>query len=241
MTGLPIVWVPGHLCGGWLYAPQMEAFEAHAQSVADVGRDDDLAAMARRLLAEAPERFVIAGLSMGGMVAMEAMAAAPERIAGAALIDTDPTPARERELAFREAQRGEVEAEGLEAAVRAFAGRFFGHSPDAAALHLDEVVRRMSATPAGVYRAQARALDRRREMAPHLAGFAAPVAVIVGAEDVICPPKLHHALVEALPDARLVEIAGTGHLATLEAPEAVSDALAALLNRVAAAEAARRG
>lgn len=229
MTPLPIVWVPGHLCGGWLYSAQIEAFPGRAAIVADVGRDDTLAAMARRLLAAAPERFVIAGLSMGGMVAMEAMATAPARIAGAVLMDTDPLPARDRELAFRAAQRRAVAEKGLEAAVRPFAERFFGHDPAAAERHLEDVVGRMAAAPGDLYEAQARALDTRREMAPLLAGFAAPVSVIVGAEDVICPPKVHAPLLGALPHARARELPGVGHLACVEAPEAVNAEIAALL------------
>lgn len=232
MTGLPIVWIPGHLCGRWLYAPQIEALADHPAIVADVDRDDDLAAMAGRILADAPDRFVVAGLSMGGMVAMEAMAAAPDRIAGAVLMDTDPTPARERELAFRADQRQAVERYGLEPAIRAFAQRFFGHDPEAAQRHLDAVIAKMGAKPAEVYRAQADALDGRREMAPLIASFPSPVTVIVGAEDVICPPKLHTRLAEALPDARLVEIPATGHLATIETPDLVTAAIRDLLSRV---------
>ncbi|HUF56349.1 MAG TPA: alpha/beta hydrolase [Thermohalobaculum sp.] len=229
MSPLPIVWVPGHLCGGWLYAAQIAAFPRHPAIVADVGRDDTLAAMAWRLLAAAPERFVIAGLSMGGMVAMEAMAAAPERIAAAVLMDTDPLPAREKERAFREDQRKLVAGEGLEAAIRPFAERFFGHDPAAAGRHLDDVVARMAAAPVEVYERQALALDTRREMVPELARFVGPVAVIVGADDVICPPKVHGPLAGALPAARLSVLPGVGHLACIEAPEAVNAEVAAVL------------
>ena len=232
MSPLPIVWVPGHLCGGWLYAAQCKAFSAHPAVVADVDRDDTLAAMAARLLAAAPERFVIAGLSMGGMVAMEAMAAAPERIAAAVLMDTDPLPARPKELEFRQGQRRAVAQKDLEAAVRPFAARFFGHDRVAAERHLEAVVARMAANPVEVYERQARALDTRRAMAPELSGFDAPVAVIVGAEDVICPPGVHGPLAEALPGARLCTLPGVGHLASIEAPEAVSAEIESLLERV---------
>lgn len=96
---LPVIWVPGHLCGAWLYAPQLAVFGGGRETImADTLSDDSLGAMAGRLLAGAPERFVVAGLSMGGMVAMEAMARAPERVAGAVLMDTDPSRARERDI-----------------------------------------------------------------------------------------------------------------------------------------------
>ena len=94
---LPIIWIPGHLCGAWLYAPQFAVFGGGRETImADTHSDDSLGDMAERLLAGAPERFVLAGLSMGGMVAMEVLARAPERVAGAVLLDTDPTRARDR-------------------------------------------------------------------------------------------------------------------------------------------------
>ena len=69
---LPVIWVPGHLCGAWLYAAQLVDFGGVDHGlIADTYSDDNLGAMADRLLADAPERFIVAGLSMGGMVAME--------------------------------------------------------------------------------------------------------------------------------------------------------------------------
>ncbi len=99
---LPVIWIPGHLCGPWLYAPQLAVFGGECETIlADTLSDDSLGAMAGRLLADAPERFVLAGLSMGAMVAMEVMARAPERVAGAVLMDTDPSRARAKEMQWR--------------------------------------------------------------------------------------------------------------------------------------------
>lgn len=229
---LPVVWVPGHLCGAWLYADQIEAFAAHEAVVADVTRDDQLAAMAGRLLGTAPDRFVIAGLSMGGMVAMEAMAAAPDRIVGAVLMDTDPYAAREKEISFRRDQMAAARRHGLEAVARPFIERFFGHDRAAGERHAEAILARMRDVPLDVYDRQAEALNHRRDMLDRLQGFAGPVAVVVGVEDAICPPKLHHPLARALPDAVLTEIPDTGHLSTIEAPEAVNRTIAGLLERV---------
>ena len=225
---LPVVWIPGHLCGPWLYAPQLAVLGGARQTViADTMRDDDLGAMADRLLADAPERFVLAGLSMGGMVAMEVMARAPGRVAGAVLMDTDPTPAREKEIEWR----GGLMAKGLEAYVDTFVRQFFRHDASVAE-RLGPLTRQMMLqTPEAVAGAQARALDTRRDMAPLIAGYAGPVEVVVGAEDRVCPPALHGAIAEALPEATLTEIPHCGHLATLEAAEAVNARIAALLER----------
>ena len=223
-----IILVPGHLCDAALYAPQLGALADHAVGLADTGADDTIGGMADRLLAHAPERFVVAGLSMGGMVAMEAIARAPDRVLGACLLDTDPTPAREREIVWRNA----LLDQGFETYVDTFVGRFYAHDPEVAARLGPATRARMLATPEPVARTQARALDTRRDMLPLIAGFPGPVEIVVGAEDRVCPPKLHGPLAAALPGARLTEIAGCGHIATLERPVEVNDRLAALFARI---------
>ena len=230
---LPLVWIPGHLCGPWLYAPQLAVFGGERQMVmADTMQDDDLGAMAERLLTDAPERFVLAGLSMGGMVAMEVLARAPDRVAGAVLMDTDPSRARAKEIEWRSGLLGQVREAGLDTYVAPFVERFFLHDA-AVAERLGPLVRRMMReTPHAVAEAQARALDTRREMAPLIAGYDGPVEIIVGAEDKICPPRLHIPLAEGLAGAVLTEIPHCGHLATIEAPDLVNERIAALLDRV---------
>ena len=230
---LPIIWIPGHLCGTWLYAPQLAVFGGeHEAIIADTMHDDDLGAMAERLIAGAPERFVVAGLSMGGMVAMEVLARAPERVAGAVLMDTDPRPAREKEVAWRGELLARAEREGLDAYVDTFVSRFYLHSATVAE-RLGPLTRKMMGqTPLGVARAQARALDTRSEMVQSIAGFRGPAEVIVGAQDKVCPPLLHRPIAEALPGAVLTEIRDCGHLATIEAPEPVNDRIAAVLARI---------
>ena len=224
---IPLVWVPGHLCSAWLYAPLMGRWPG-PETVAETTRDDSLATMAARLLAETEGPLALAGLSMGGMVALEAMAAAPDRIAGALLMDTDPFAARERETAWR---AGEMAA-GPESYIARFTAKFFAHDA-AVAERLGPAARAQAAAMVPeVIAAQARALDTRRDMMPLVEGFEAPVEIVVGAEDRVCPPKLHRPLAEALPGAVFTEIPGCGHLATVEAPEAVAARLDALAARI---------
>jgi len=129
---LPIVWIPGHLCGPCLYAPQLGAFGgAYETIIADTFGDDDLGAMAERLIAGAPERFIVAGLSMGCMVAMEVLARAPERVAGAVLLDTDPTRARKLKVVmsfFRVGQAASILCHALFWAVAWPASRAMNHA-----------------------------------------------------------------------------------------------------------------
>jgi pimeloyl-ACP methyl ester carboxylesterase len=230
---LPIVWIPGHLCGPWLYAPQLAVFGGERETIlADTNSDDTLGAMAERLLAGAPDRFVLAGLSMGGMVAMEVMARAPERVAGAVLMDTDPSRARAKESEWRDGLLSRAERNGLESYVEEFAHRFYMHDVSAAERLGPLTQQMMAQTPVAVARAQALALDTRREMVPLIEGYAGPVEVIVGAEDKICPPLLHGPIAAALPGAVYTEIPACGHLSTIEAPGPVNARIEAFLERV---------
>jgi len=232
---IPLILIPGHLCGAWLYAPQTAALAGLADCrVAEPGREGSIGAMADRVLAGAPGRVALVGLSMGGMVAMAAMARAPERILGAGLIDTDPYPARSKERDWRRAAMAAARAEGLGAYADGFVARFFAHDP-AVEARLGACVRaRARATPPALAEAQARALDGREDMIAGITGYPGPVEVIVGAQDRICPPKLHRPIAEACPAAVLTEIPGCGHLATLEAPEAVNARLRHLVERIVA-------
>jgi pimeloyl-ACP methyl ester carboxylesterase len=86
---IPLVLLPGLICDAALWARQVEALAAIADPlVPDLTRDESLPTMARRVLAGAPPRFALAGLSMGGYLAQEIMRQAPERVIRLALLDT---------------------------------------------------------------------------------------------------------------------------------------------------------
>ncbi|MEM7745284.1 MAG: alpha/beta hydrolase [Pseudomonadota bacterium] len=223
---MTLILIPGHMCGPWLYQPQLAAFpEAH---IADVTQDDSVAGMASRVLRDHPGQLVLAGLSLGGMVAMEAMAEAPERISGVCLMATDPTAAREREIAWRQS----LVLEGLAPYRQTFVKQFFRHNEDVAERLGPKTLAQMAETPEHVTRAQIRALDTRREMIALIDRYSGPAEIVVGTEDRVCPPKLHRALTEALPNADLTEIQGAGHIATLEAADVCTSAISRLLARI---------
>jgi pimeloyl-ACP methyl ester carboxylesterase len=84
----PLVLLPGMMCDARLFEPQISGLSDVAETwVGDLTRQDTMAALASAVLAEAPfERFALAGLSMGGIVALNMLARSPERIAGLALL-----------------------------------------------------------------------------------------------------------------------------------------------------------
>ena len=88
-ASVPLLLVPGLTCTARLFAPQITALWPHAPvMIADHRQDDTIDAIARRILDNAPPRFALAGLSMGGYIAFAMMRLAPERIARLALLDT---------------------------------------------------------------------------------------------------------------------------------------------------------
>ncbi|MEL6680120.1 MAG: alpha/beta fold hydrolase [Pseudomonadota bacterium] len=228
---MPLVLVPGHLCDARVYAPQIAALSGTADVIiAETGRDNSIALMAERVLQDAPEQFVIAGLSMGGMVAMEVMLRAPERVLGAALWSTDPHAASDKERAWRAAMKAGVAQHGLAHFVDRFAAAFYRHDDDVSGRLLAPSRTMMLDTPVDVYERQAEALDGRREMIAALEGWAGPVEIVVGAEDRICPPEPHRTLARALPGGSLSVVPGCGHISTLEAPGVVTASLRRLFN-----------
>ena len=86
---LPLVLIPGLLCSARLYASQIGAlWQFGPVTVADHRHDNTMEAIASRILADAPPRFALAGLSMGGYIAITILRAAPERVVKLALLDT---------------------------------------------------------------------------------------------------------------------------------------------------------
>lgn len=227
----PLVLVPGLLCDGRLWRRQVEGLADLADPilVADATGGDSIAAMARGILRTVPERFWLAGLSMGGYVSLEVVRQAPGRVEGLALLDTSARPdtpeQTEGRLALIELAR---------------AGRFDevwrGLLPKV--VHPDRVgetgirsdVREMahSVGPEDFER-QERAIIGRPDSRPDLPAISCPTLVLCGREDALTPPHLHEELAEGIPGARLHQIDRCGHLSTLERPGAVTRAMRAWL------------
>lgn len=226
MSDEPLVLVPGLLCTSALFAPQVEALAPPRRIVvADHTRDDTMAAIAGRLLAAAPERFALAGLSMGGYVAFEVMRQAPDRVTRLALLDTSARPDAEE---VRERRLGQIAA--------AEAGRFEDVQaelwprlvhPDR--IHdgvLESVVRgMMRESGVAVFVRQQRAIMGRPDSRPLLGRIRVPTLVLVGDRDALTPPELAREMADGIDGASLVVVPHSGHLSTLERPEAVTQAL----------------
>jgi pimeloyl-ACP methyl ester carboxylesterase len=227
MSGdLPIVLVPGLNCSARLYAEQVPALWSFGPvTIADHRSDDSVAAIAAHILATAPPRFALAGLSMGGYIALGIMREAPQRVARLALLDTSARPDTAEQS---ERRRGLIAlAEG---------GRFsemadllfpaFVHRNRQSDEALRAIVRTM-ATETGpqAFVRQQRAIMTRPDCRAQLASIRCPTLVLVGDGDELTPPMLSEELAAGIAGARLVRVPDCGHLSTLERPQAVNQAL----------------
>jgi pimeloyl-ACP methyl ester carboxylesterase len=224
---LPLILVPGLLCSARLYAAQVAALWPFGPvMVADHRHDDDMAAIAARILSQAPPRFALAGLSMGGYVALTMMREAPERIARLALLDTSARPDTPEQTAAREKFMAMAEAGKLADVVELLTPRFL-HPSRRNDEALKRTVRDMAAdTGVEAFVRQERAIMKRPDSRPLLASIRCPTLVLVGDEDELTPPALAKEIAAGISGARLVAIPECGHLSTIERPEAVNAALA---------------
>nr|WP_047578763.1 alpha/beta fold hydrolase [Methylobacterium sp. ZNC0032] len=220
----PLVLVPGLSCNAALYAPQWPALaDGRSILVADHARDDTLSGVVQRLLAAAPPRFALCGLSMGGYIAFEVLRQAPERVTRLALLDTSAKPATPETNAPREQMIALAEKGAFDNVTTLLWQRLV-----APARLTDEplrlLVREMAdAVGADGFVRQQKAIMKRPDSRPVLERLSMPVLVLVGEEDVITPVAEAQEIASLVGGtARLAVVPGCGHLSTLEAPGAVA-------------------
>ena len=229
----PVLFVPGLLCTADLFAPQIAALgSSFACRVADHTRHEDIRDLAASILAAAPARFAVIGLSMGGYIAFEMLRQAPERIAAAAFLDTSARPDTAEQTERRHALIRIAEAGGLDHV----AELQFPLMVDASRLEdaaLKAAYDRMvEETGADVFVRQQKAIMSRPDSRPDLGRIACPALALVGDGDQATPPELAREIAAGIPGAELAVIERCGHLSTLERPAEVSGRLRDWLNRI---------
>jgi pimeloyl-ACP methyl ester carboxylesterase len=223
---LPVVLVPGLNCSARLYAEQVPAlWRFGSVQVADHTRDDSMDAIAARILAQAPPRFALAGLSMGGYIALTMARQAPARVSKLALLDTSARPETPEQSERRKPQIALAQG-GRFAEVPALQFPVFVHRNRQHDEALKRRVRVMAEeTGAEAFLRQQKAIMTRPDMRPLLASIACPTLVLVGDGDELTPPQLSEEIAAGIARSRLVVVADCGHLSTMERPDAVNGAL----------------
>ena len=222
----PLVLLPGLLNTRRLYQRQIADLADLAEaSVPELWRHESIGAMAEATLEMAPERFALAGFSMGGYVAFEILRRAPERVTHLALMDTQATPDTPEATARR---KGFIEQTRL--------GRFDGVQPSLLPQivhreHLDDQsiiqpILEMAAEVGadGFCRSQT-AMIARPDSRPLLVGIKQPTLVLVGRQDMATPLARAQEMATDISHSQLVVLDECGHMSPLEKPAEVSAAL----------------
>jgi pimeloyl-ACP methyl ester carboxylesterase len=184
-----------------------------------------MAALASRILADAPPRFALAGLSMGGYICFELARQAPDRIARLALLDTTARPDTP-ELTQRRRAQIALARSGRFAEVADQQFPLLIHPSRHGDPAIRELVRLMAdETGPEAFIRQQQAIISRADSRPGLGAIGCPTLVLVGDADRLTPPELSVEITDGIPGARLIVVAGSGHLTPLDQPEQVTKAL----------------
>lgn len=223
---MPILLVPGLGGSPRIYAPVIPALWRFGPvTVANHVRDDTIGAIARRILAEAPPRFALAGHSMGGYIAFEIMRQAPDRVAKLALINTQARPDTPEATARRRSQIARAKSGEYHAVLDdLFPG--FVHPSRREDGALRKLVHDMGDDiGADAFARQQNAIIGRADSRPALAWIKCPTLVLSGDEDNTIPNSLAKEMADGIHGAKLVILSHCGHLPQPEEPEATAAAL----------------
>jgi pimeloyl-ACP methyl ester carboxylesterase len=221
-----VVLLSGLLCDEtfWTDIPQRLAGVAEVKVVSFRGFSS-LPAMAQHVLDTAPQRFAVAGHSMGGRVALEIMRAAPRRITGLALLNTGVHAVRDGEPQSRSHLLRVAYEQGMSALATEWLPPMMGSD----AVRAAELMPRLSAMiqrfTAEDYAGQVSAMLGRPEVLSLLPSIAVPTLLLSGSDDTWSPVSQQQSIRRRIPHATLFEIHGAGHMAPLERPDSVAIAL----------------
>lgn len=227
MTSETLVLVPPMLCDAGVFGPQiLDMANAHAVLFAPTTIGERMEEIASQILSWAPNRFALAGMGMGGMVAMEVLRRAPERVTRIALIATSAHAEQPETAAAREPQivAARTPARWPEVLQREIRQDWMAPTTNRASMagHLVQMGRVLGPD---VFVRQSRAMQRRKDQQPTLRKITQPALVIGGAHDGQFTLKRQEFMAEMIPHARLEIIENAGYLPTLEAPDQVTAAL----------------
>jgi len=223
--------VPGLLCDDAVWASQTAALaDLAAVRVFNNGGIDSLGALAESIIAHAPERFALAGHSMGGRIALEVVRRVPERLIGVALLDTGYEPlaageAGEREAAGRYSLLATARRDGMRAMARAWVQGMVHPRRRGDEQLIEPILDMFERHTPDLFAMQIKALLNRPNATSVVSGLHCPTLVLCGREDAWAPSSRHEAMAGMIRKATLEIIPECGHMAPMERPELVTTAL----------------
>lgn len=226
MAKIPLLLVPGMLCSPRLYAAQTAALSDKADIVVPDWRKAPLSvwdtweSAARWVLAQMPsEKCALAGLSLGGMLAVEIMQFAAERVTRLALLDTGMRGQNEGERAIRRARIGLANDGHFELVLGLQMARFIPayRLPDKKLV--GEVMAMCGEIGVEIYKRQEELAAIRADRRPDLPRIKCPTIVVCGRDDAATPLSMSEEIAAGIPGSELIVIEQCGHLTTMEKPD----------------------
>lgn len=231
MSGLPIVFIPGLMCTGRIYQHQSETLgQSRPVVLANHWSHDTMAGIAKSILDVAPERFALAGTSMGGYAALEIMRQAPQRVAKLILMSTSAKPDAPERSADRRKQVDGARKYGLRAGTKALYPKLVHPARHEDAPLLSTFIEMAEQLGVDAFARQIEAIIGRADSRPSLNEIKVPTLVTAGKDDALITPDNSEEIAAGIKGARLELVAHCGHMGMIEKPETytklISDFLA---------------
>ena len=218
-----LLFLPGLINDARLFQFQMEDLSDMAQStVGDLSVADTIAELATEVLAHAPQKFALAGLSLGGYVAMEIMRQAPERVHALALLSTTARPDTPESTANRRKLMEQAEI-NFQVVLDTLMPKLVHPSRMIYNSMIDTIYSMGHRVGKDAFLRQQRAIIGRIDSLPSLAKIECPMMVLCGRDDVITPVAVHEEMAAAIPGARLIVLDDCAHLSAMGQPKLVSE------------------
>ena len=222
----PLVLLPGMMCDERLFAPQISELSKQREvHFAQISGHETISELAANVLNNAPPVFALAGLSMGGIVAMEVLSQASERVERLALLDTNPLAELSDVRMRRGPQIDAVKNGQLKEIIRDEMKPNYLFDGDKKTKILKLCMDMALDIGPDAFIRQSKALRDRIDQKNTLRTYKRPALVLCGRHDVLCPLERHELMHNLLENSKLEIIEDAGHLPTLEQPKITTMAL----------------
>lgn len=230
---IPLVLLPGMMCDARLFGPQINALSGrYPIMTAPLGGQETIEKLATEVLQTAPPKFALAGLSMGGIVAMEIVRQAGDRVVGLALLDTNPLAEAEATKDRRAQQIAAALAGDMRRVMRdEMKPNYLADGPNQGAI-LDLCMAMATDLGPAVFVRQSQALRDRRDQTETLRRYAGQTLILCGRQDILCPVERHRLMQNLIPGSTIQIVEDAGHLPTLEQPQITTAALSRWLEHL---------
>ena len=233
---LPLVFLPGSLCDERIFEHQKRHFEkANTVEIIRIKDQYSIWKMAEHVLATSPSKFILIGFSMGGIVALQIMRMAPERVLGLALLSTNAWQSSVAQIQTREQQLADVRAHGEKTLSKTISDLYpsglDGQDKKQSLMH--ELIKDM-ALNCGVetFCNHWSAINTRPDLSNMLDQIQCPTLVLFGEQDLLCASEKQQAMSQQIPNATLVSIDNCGHFCTLEEPALTTRSIENLITSI---------